>query len=312
MDCLSIHLTDLCNSECTFCVVASPLYAKDTVAYADVVRFLESHAGTSFTAVNLHGGEATIHPKFEETLALIRDLGYAEVHLQTNAIRLADEAFTGRLVEYGVTKFIISLHGSTAALHDSQTFTRGGFDKTIRGIRGAASRGAHVRINTVITKQNLEDLENIGRLVCDLGVSHVNYSNMHPVGSARFSRVRVMPDFNSMRPHLDAAIDAVLRRGVRLTLEGFPYCTVFGDGRERLHLNNEYRNIKLLIRGQILTNYDDFMRDDMRVFGRPCERCSVKALCGGVYPEYVDYFGWKEFRALQIDPATLAHDGAVA
>ena len=44
----------------------------------------------------------------------------------------------------------------------------------------------------------------------------------------------------------------------------------------------------------LTTNYDDFMRDDMRVFGDACADCGVRELCGGVYPEYVEYYGWGE------------------
>lgn len=307
MKCLSIHLTDLCNSECTFCVVASPLYARDSVRYADVLAFLRDNAGSDFEIVNLHGGEPTVHPLFIETLQLIRDLGYREVHLQTNGIKLGDRQFTGRVVELGVTKFIVSLHGSTAEIHDGQTYSNG-FTSTVNAIENAKSFGSFVRTNTVITNQNLDDLCGIVSLACSVGVDHVNFSNLHPVGSARLSRTRVMPRLDEIRTSLDPAIDLALARGRRVTIEGFPYCAYLGNGRERLHLNNEYRAIRLLMRGAVIDDYDSFMRDDMRTFGKPCEKCSVRELCGGVYPEYLEYYGWGEFRPLSI-AAPLIADG---
>jgi MoaA/NifB/PqqE/SkfB family radical SAM enzyme len=304
MKCLSIHLTDLCNSECTFCVVASPLYTKDSIVYEQVLSFLEVHKDAGYHAVNLHGGEPTIHPRFVDTLKYIRQLGYPEVHLQTNGIKLADEAFTRCLFDHRVAKFIVSLHGDLAEYHDSQTFTNGGFVKTIQGIRNVKALGAHVRTNTVITIQNLQRLSGIATLACDLGVDHINFSNLHPVGSARFSRGRIMPRFEHIREWLYPAIDVVLARGRRVTLEGFPFCTI-GGGYERLHLTKEYREIKMLIRGQVLADYDTFMRVDMSVFGGPCTRCPARSACGGVYPEYVEYNGWDEF-----DPS-LAPSGFV-
>ncbi|MEX2401235.1 MAG: radical SAM protein [Rhodothermales bacterium] len=296
MKCLSIHLTDLCNSECTFCVVGSPLYTTDSVRYDEVLSFLEDHQHEGYGAVNLHGGEPTIHPHFVEVLDYIRELGYSEVHLQTNGIRLARERFVKTLVERNVTKFIVSLHGDEAEYHDSQTFSPGGFAKTIEGIRNAKDHGAHVRTNTVITRQNLDRLTAISELACDLGVHHINFSNLHPVGSARFSRARIMPDLAAIRRHLYPAVDHAIACGRTVTLEGFPYCSIDG-GREQLHLTNEYRHIKLLVRGQVLESYDNFMRDKMSVFGAPCSDCSVRSICGGVYPEYIDYFGWEEFSA---------------
>jgi MoaA/NifB/PqqE/SkfB family radical SAM enzyme len=290
---LSIHVTDLCNSACSFCVVASPFYTRDTVEYSTIVKFLEDNAGRGYKVVNLHGGEATIHPRFIEILELIRKLGYAEVHLQTNAIKLVDASFTARLIGLGVTKFIISLHGDQPEVQDEQTGTPGGFARTLQGIRNVKAQGAHVRTNTVITRRNLERLVEICRLACDLGVDHINFSNMHPVGSALFAREATMPTFSEMREHVYRSVDLAVSYGRMVTLEGFPYCVV----RERIEhqLNNEMRDIRMLMRGQIIEDYDQMMSDAMRIFGTPCAECGVRAHCGGVYPQYIDYNGWSEF-----------------
>src|ERR1700733_1800353 len=134
MPTLSIHLTDLCNSKCSFCVVGSPLYTKDTIDYEQVVAFLRENAGREYETVNLHGGEATIHPRFLETLELVRTLNYHQVHLQTNGIRLADLVFAQQTVNLGVSLFIVSLHGNVESIQDRQTGTPGGFTQTLQGI----------------------------------------------------------------------------------------------------------------------------------------------------------------------------------
>jgi MoaA/NifB/PqqE/SkfB family radical SAM enzyme len=293
MRCLSIHLTDLCNSKCTFCVVASPLYRRDSIDYRDVVEFLKANAGRGYEAVNLHGGEATIHPRFLETLALIIQLGYREIHLQTNAISLSNVDFARQVIANGVSLFIISLHGDTAQLHDSQTHSGGGFERTVQGIRNVKSGGARVRTNTVVTRQNVERLLAISQLACELGVDHINFSNLHPVGSALFARERIMPSFEEIRPQLTAASDYALQQRRRVTLEGFPFCTV--GHLTHLHLNNQYREIRMLMRGHVIDNYDDFMSDKCRTLGPPCQGCSARDDCGGVYPEYVELRGWSEF-----------------
>jgi MoaA/NifB/PqqE/SkfB family radical SAM enzyme len=298
MRCLSIHLTDLCNSKCSFCVVGSPLYTKDTIEYDQVVAFLQHNSGCGYEAVNLHGGEATIHPRFLETLRIIRSLNYPEVHVQTNGIKLARGDFAREAVELGVRLFIVSLHGDVAAIQDQLTSTPGGFSQTVRGIRNVKALGAHVRTNTVITRQNLERLRAIGELAIELGVDHVNFSNLHPVGSAIFGLSRMVPTFAEIRNNLYPAVDTLLASGRRVTLEGFPYCTV----RERmdLHLNNDYRDIRMLYRGRILESYDAFMNDVMRSFGDPCDECAMRCQCGGVYTQYTDFRGWGEFSPILI------------
>jgi len=291
--CLSLHVTDLCNSKCTFCVVGSPLYVTDTIQYEALAAFLRTNANCGFEVVNLHGGEATIYPRFIELLELINSLGYREIHLQTNAIRLADAEFAERIVGLGVTTFIISLHGDTPEIHDSQTHSHGGFKRTILGIRHVKSLSRQVRTNTVITSQNFMRLADIVRLAISLEVDHINFSNLHPVGSSVFSRQSVMPSLTAVQPYLYSAIDLALESGRIVTLEGFPYCSV----REKLdlHLDHEYRQIRMLMRGVVIDDYDCFMNDRLRIFGPSCKNCAARGKCGGVYPEYIEYKGWNEF-----------------
>jgi MoaA/NifB/PqqE/SkfB family radical SAM enzyme len=277
-------------------VVGSPLYTKDTIVYERVIQFLQENASEGYQAVNLHGGEATIHPRFFDTLERIRDLGYPEVHLQTNAIALSKPEFARRVVELGVTLFIISLHGHTPEVQDSQTGTPGGLMRTLEGIRNVKQRGTRVRTNTVITRQNVTSLPAITQLAVDVGVDHINFSNLHPVGSATFALERITPSFAEVRESLYPAIDIAVAAGRRVTLEGFPYCAV--AEKAGFHLNNEYRDIRMLMRGVVIEDYDAFMSDTCRVFVPPCGDCAVRDLCGGVYPEYVQLRGWSEFSAL--------------
>lgn len=298
---LSVHLTDICNSKCSFCVVASPLYGSDSVKYDEVVRFLEEHAGQGYGAVNLHGGEALVHPRFFETLSLIKRLGYPEIHVQTNGILLANADFARRAVEGGANLFIVSLHSSEAKIQDELTHTSGGFEKTLQGIRNVKALGARVRTNTVVMQQNARTLPDIVRLACGLGVDHINISNFHPVGSSMFSLARTLPRLKDISRGLKDACAVAVSEKKRLTLEGFPFCSV----PELLdyQLNSEKRQIKMLVRGQVISNYDGFMSDNMRALGVPCGSCGYKKDCGGVYPEYLQVHGWEEFSSLAPDAA---------
>lgn len=296
MQTLSVHLTDLCNSRCVFCVVDSPHYEKDSIEIRNIESFLLDHANRGYEVVNLHGGEATIHPHFFSVLRTIQDLEYPQVHLQTNGIKLSDRAFTNSLRELGVTLAIVSLHGGDASTHDSQTGTNGGFVKTVNGIKNAKTSGMGVRTNTVVTKQNVEQLAALTKLACSLDVDHINFSSLHPVGAATFSFDAITPSFHEVQGHLYLAIQIALALGKKVTLEGFPYCTI--PNYQHLHLNEQSRKIKMLMRGLVIDDYDSFMNSSCRVFGPNCGNCTVKEKCGGVYPEYVDRKGWGEFHAI--------------
>jgi len=304
MKTLSIHITDLCNSRCNFCVVGSPLYAKDTVDFDGILSFIRTNAGAGYSVVNLHGGEPTIHPKFFDLLQSIHDTGFPEVHVQTNGIKLADIAFVQRARSLGVTWFVVSLHASRGNIQDALTDTVDGWRRTITGIRNAVASGVAVRTNTVITKQNFMTLEDLTRLACDLGVSHLNYSNIHAVGSALLSFSKIVPMFDDVREPLGVAIEYAHSRGRTVTVEGFPYCTL--PKWLNLQLNEESREIRMLMRGRVIESYDGFMNDSMRAFGRPCEACAMRERCGGVYREYSAYRGWDEFTPFSDEEASRA------
>lgn len=297
MSFLSIHVTDLCNSACEFCVVSAPQQTRDSVDYERILQFLQENAGSDYHAVNLHGGEPTLYPRFFELLEAIRNFGYLEVHLQTNAYRLADLSFLDQVIAAGVSLFVVSLHGSCPAIHDSQTGMKSGFDHVVRAIRAIREKGMRVRTNTVVTRANLADLMDTCRLAHDLDVNQVNISCLHPVGSARDIRQRVMPTLTEMEPCVMAAVDYIRASGHQVILEGFPFCMV--KERTADHLNSLPRNVRMLIRGHVIDDYDKFMVRSMRVLGEECKHCVLSKQCGGVYPEYAELYGWNEIHAIQ-------------
>ncbi|HEY7483603.1 MAG TPA: radical SAM protein [Streptosporangiaceae bacterium] len=292
---LSMHVTDLCNEKCGFCVVGSPLAKTDAVDYKDLLNFLIENAGEGFESLNLHGGEPTIHPRLMELLDMAQTFGYPEVQIQTNGRRLKDMAFVERLKERGVRLFVISLHGADAHTQDCLTQTPGGFAETIEGIKNAKKGGISVRVNMVITRMNMGQLGNICRLCVELGVDHINISNLHPVGSGYFALDMQAPTVNETRTHLLPVLDELVPDGHKITLEGFPLCVV--APYQRLAIEDGSRFIRMMYHGEVYDNYDEFMDDQTREHGAPCEGCPLRADCGGVYLEYAERRGWDEFAA---------------
>lgn len=300
---ISAHITDACNSKCSFCVVGSPLIRHDTVNYDEIVAFLSENASNGYQSVNLHGGEPTIHPRLFELLSTIAALGYPEVHIQTNGRRMKDMDFTERLAKHGVRVVVISLHGATAGTQDSLAQAPGGFEETLEGIRNAKRVGLYVRTNTVVTTKNLEELEAILQLLQDLQVDHVNISCLHPVGSGFFAFDTVIPSVAQTRERLLPAIERLVSRKMPLSLEGFPFCVI--TPYERLAIEYEKREIRMLYQRRVFDNYDYFMDTSCRTQGPPCQNCRYRTSCGGVYQEYIDQRGWSEFTTVPRDEPVI-------
>jgi MoaA/NifB/PqqE/SkfB family radical SAM enzyme len=307
---LSIHLTDVCNESCIFCVVGVPEIKSDTIVPERVRCKLVENAGKGYEAVNLHGGEPTVYKAFLNTLELIKDLGYPEVHIQTNGRTLKSMNFVTKIRGLNVELFIISMHGLKAETHESITRTKGGFAETLQGIRNVKATGGKVRTNTVIAKQNITELPNIIDAMLDMGVDHINISNLHPVYTAYLHFEQVTPTVEETRRWVPRAVDRALARNAVVTLEGFPLCTV--PGYEALHVENIRKDhISMEFRGLWIKDYDQFMDNVCRTKGTPCFSCDYDRICGGVYNEYIEKRGWSEFAPVVDRPLVVLQNAIV-
>lgn len=300
MKVLSIHLTDVCNAKCTFCVVGVPEIKKDTINRKRIDNLLMINSGKGFDAVNLHGGEPTLQPGFLDTLELIKSFGYPKVILQTNARRLSDKGFVEKLAALNVKQFVISLHGPDQALHDGVTRTPGSFRSVVAAIPNCKSFGARVHTNTVLLRANIAQMTDIADLALDLGADHINISNLHPTMTAFRNFQELTPSAAESLEWVAKAVEHIHHRGAPVTLEGFPHCLT--PGLSEYHLRRVEERWMMEIRGNWLPDYEKFMDDVCRVKGEICSTCAMKDTCGGVYREYIQMRGWSEFTPIVVEP----------
>lgn len=295
---LSIHLTDMCNQSCKFCVVDSYKERKEEVNSRLIFSFLEENAGKGYKIINIHGGEATIVQDFITILKKIKELGYPEVSLQTNAYTLKDYDFAKQLVDLNVKTFVTSFHTTDpeemAWLADVDNTWWGGI---VQGIKNVKSLGARVRTNTVIYKHNVDKVMEIMEfIVKELRVDHINISNMHPAGRAYKNFDTVCPRVTEIMPIVKKAVDYIENSGTKVTVEGFPPCLL--EEYTKYIVDWEDSDFKMLYHNFILPNYADFMSSKTRSLGPNCQMCVYKKdkLCGGIYNEYIEKYGLDEFR----------------
>ena len=294
MKSISVHLTDQCNNSCIFCVVDSHKEKRESVNKTVLYKFLEENANKGYESVNIHGGEATILKSFMDILAKIKELGYPQVSLQTNGRKLADLDFAKQAYNYGVKLFVISVHGKDASQHDFITQESKSFDEALEGIRNVKSLGAKVRSNTVVYKDNISSLTDITNLLLDIGVDHVNISAIHPVGKAFKNFKQVTPTYTDFLDEVYKMIDICVAKNIVVTLEGFPSCILKRE-YEKYQIQWDEIEFKLLFRNFVLDNYATFMEKKTKRQGDKCKECIYSNTCGGVYKEYLDFYGWDEF-----------------
>ena len=155
--------TSHCNLACDFCYGPAP--GGDPVQRRP--RILEALAASSARAVTFCGGEPLLLRKIGEYAAALRRCGKSTV-LNTNGEllrRRLDQGF--RLADFAVVG--ISVEGSTLEVHRAMRGDKADFDEVMAAARlVAAEPGVSLKLATVVSGVNRDDLPELARTVRDL------------------------------------------------------------------------------------------------------------------------------------------------
>jgi len=100
----------------------------------------------------LMGGEPLLYRKFDEVVSYVKSQGL-ECHVTTNAILIPEHIETLKKVDL----LMVSLDGNKNG--NDLNRGRGAFEKTTHGLEVAKANGIPLRINCVLTKNNIGDVE---------------------------------------------------------------------------------------------------------------------------------------------------------
>ncbi len=181
---LIFELTDLCNFSCVHCFRTE---AEDSRQYLDVSildRVLDEVAAyNALDLVALTGGEPTLHPEFADIVGKIAGRGH-ELTFVTNGRRFADTLEAIRPHWAAVRSVAFSLDGGRADTHDAVRRRPGSFRAVIEGITRCRNEGIEVQINSVITRANADELEEIVSLAARLDCRAVGFAHCQPTPEA--------------------------------------------------------------------------------------------------------------------------------
>ena len=155
-----------CNLACIGC--ATERHTGKLKDRLPVEACLEAVDVCGAPAVSICGGEPTIYPELRELVEGILERK-RHIYLCTNALLMEEKVYD---VIQPHKRLTINVHlDGMRETHDYVCAKEGVFDKAIEAIQESKRRGYHVITNTTVFKEtNIEEVEEVCRLMAELGV----------------------------------------------------------------------------------------------------------------------------------------------
>jgi MoaA/NifB/PqqE/SkfB family radical SAM enzyme len=323
---VEINVGKACNNRCVFCLDGMPKKEdRSYIAFEKMKEELTRWYNEGHRSVGFLGGEPTTYPKIVHSVAFAKELGFTRIAIATNATKLRLHHFTDRILEAGLTRITISMHGHTAELEDKLTRVPGNFEKKCTAIRYLVEKKKQgylkdgLSVNIVLNGWNYRYLPKMLQFFYEkMELNDVRVNYVRPEGYAEGSR-DLTPRYNLVVP---VVVKAVLLNEFHFhktfTFGGIPMCML---PKKLLHSENllrkymgEYRDLSTdcstrsegfadgvttVEGGRARFNWQDRKKHDLKGHPSACYSCDYAPVCEGVWQGYLDIWDDSEFKAMK-------------
>lgn len=261
-------ITGKCNSNCMMC--PSPEYSRrtsETVNLDDLME-LARHIPSDTSHMTITGGEPFLMG--EQIFTFLQYLKErfigTEFLFLTNGRIFAIDKYLQQFCETAPYNSIVAIpiHGSCQKVHDSITRADGSLMQTKIGIKRLLKKGFPVEIRLVVNKINVQDFDNIAKLIIRefKGVEYVSVIAMEMTGTARKNLEEVWIPYRKSFFYIANAIRLLVENGIDVKLYNFPLCTVDKS---------------------FWTLCEKSISDNKVRFADECYSCRYKGACSGIF-----------------------------
>lgn len=233
-----IRLGFRCNARCGFCyyqdLLDTPAENEPTTkVLLDALKALRNNGATE---IEFTGGEPTIKPDLPVLVRRARELGFVNVSIITNGLRVAKYEYAKRLADAGVNDILFSIHGHTAQLHDAHTGIPGSFDKILQAYGNMVALGVRCRISATVTGLNVHHVTDMFEFFLGLNASCLHFAVFSSVAQADGSDPSMHVSYSAAAKALMDAIDRFEPSLPPLSIKYIPYCFLPGYDRYVMNL----------------------------------------------------------------------------
>lgn len=269
------HICGKCQLHCRFCYAILDSPALNTNECKDVIKKIKE---SEIEMVVFTGGEPLLRNDIVELISLCKKQGLSTT-VDTNAILLTKELISklSRLLD----RVGIPLDGPPQ-IHDLLRGKSGHFQEVVNALRLLQDTKMKIKINTVLCKQNLSKLGEIGKILKPFKISLWSLYQFFPLGKSYTNRKEfeiTKKDFfretNKVKKNYpQLPIEVVpysLREGSYFAISpsGYIYTTPIKEGKSHIKLGSVLRdnllelwNSKLINREKSKERYSTWFREN--------------------------------------------------
>jgi pyruvate-formate lyase-activating enzyme len=237
-----LWLGQTCNLKCFFCYFIDKIADKEHPEHPfmslekakKICHTLRTVYGN--TSIDIQGGEPTIYPDIFELTSYCAQIGLAPT-LITNAIVLANEEMCQKFKDASVKDFLVSIHGF-GDTYDKVVGLENGSKKQMRAIENLRKLDIPFRLNCTMTKDVVNELEDVADFAVKCGALAVNFIAFNPFADQQSANGRSadnVPMYGEIKKHLTVAIDTLENADIETNVRYLPMCMA-----EARHLKNFY------------------------------------------------------------------------
>lgn len=289
-----------CNNLCKFCVQWDKRTKYPQRTFDEIKKILEDEYSAGSRGLVFTGGEPTIHTDLIESVRYAKSLWYAQIQIQSNGRNFANIEYCKTLIEAWVTEFGPSVHGFNPETHDTLVRAPGAWKQTIKGIRNLKKLNQIVIINSVVTKQNYQEIPALALLLSKIGVTQFQFAFVHILGTADMNKQEIVPKKTDVMPYIKKALDIGKKYGIICMTEAIPFCLM--QWYEWAIAEYNFMPETTVVDAECRTeSYADYRWNEWKVKRDECKKCMKYTICEGPWKEYIEIFWWGEFEPILQD-----------
>lgn len=306
---LNLALTVGCELSCVYCNCrhfgesGSPTMAPDVAR-----RVIRSFRRDGFEELSFFGGEPTLHPQLADSIAWAKELGYEQIALTSNGLRLENPGLARGLISAGLGRCLVTLSSQDAAIEDALCGESGTHRRKLRGLESilAAARDSScppsIGVNLLLAKPTLPRLSATLRWLYGIGVREFGLDFVWPMARIVRNQSFVPRYREAANILLDVLYWAEVNPSIQLRCTGFPPCMLRWakdeDRPDVKRLRDRYL-VESVVRSIIVWPTEariDWMAwcRALKTQGPACRACPWSASCSGVWKSYARLYGLSE------------------